>query len=74
MASPVESVRAEVDRIRDAYDQIEMLLVELHGFSADDWRQALGLVESATRYGYAVKKAMLDEAIRASESIHREKL
>jgi hypothetical protein len=59
-------VRAQADRIEDAYETIERAVVTLS--DPEEWRIALGLIEGTNRRGYDVKKRMLSHAHKLSQT------
>lgn len=59
----VDAVRAEAFLIDQACDEIEQTLA-VSNLDADDWRLALGVVEGVNQRVFALKKAMLNEALR----------
>ncbi len=59
-------IRAEADRIEDAYETIDRAVVTLT--DAEEWRIALGLLEGAQRRGWEAKKRMLSHASKLSRT------
>ena len=64
------TVRAEADRIHTACDEIEIAYNDLT--DAGEWRIALGLIDDAQRRVYALRKVMLNEAIRQAREARDE--
>jgi len=61
---PLDEIHAQADRIEDAYETIGRALLDVP--DAEGWRVALGFVEGASRRGWELRKAMLNEAVRRS--------